>query len=127
EALLQQRGGGAAPGAAAAPPPTPARRARPADAAGQFGLFAGLEDEGEAREGDEARGGLAAPTLSGDYRCVRTKAELDELIAELRAARVIAIDTETTGLSPLRAELCGVAVSVKPGTGAYVPIRSPEM
>jgi DNA polymerase-1 len=64
--------------------------------------------------------------MSGEYRCVRTRGELTELVAELRAATVVAVDTETTGLSPLRAELCGIALSVKAGTGVYVPVRSPE-
>ncbi|MBK7404667.1 MAG: DNA polymerase I [Phycisphaerales bacterium] len=62
----------------------------------------------------------------GDYRCVRTRTELDELVAELRGARAFAIDTETTSLRPMRADLCGLSLSTRPGTGWYVPVRSPE-
>jgi DNA polymerase-1 len=40
-------------------------------------------------------------------------------------AEIFAIDTETTGLSPLRDKLCGVSISLAPGTGYYIPVRSP--
>jgi len=64
--------------------------------------------------------------VQGDYRCVRTLGELDELAIELRAADVIAIDTETTHIRPMRAELVGLSFSAKQGTGWYVPVRAPE-
>ena len=64
--------------------------------------------------------------VDGVYRCVRTKAELDELVAELERADLIAVDTETTGLRPLKVDLCGLSFSTEPGTGWYVPVRAPE-
>ncbi|MFG0273560.1 MAG: DNA polymerase I [Phycisphaerales bacterium] len=80
------------------------------------GLFAGLS------EGEPA----ARRAAQGEYRCVRTKRELDALVKELRAAPIIAVDTETTGLDPMRAALCGLSFATEPGAGAYVPVRSPE-
>ena len=62
---------------------------------------------------------------SGDYRSVTTKTQLDALIKELRAAECIAIDTETTGLSPRRATLVGICLSTKIGTGVYIPCARP--
>lgn len=68
----------------------------------------------------------AAPSdLDGHYRCVRTKEDLVELVAELRASDLFAVDTETTGVRPMWAELCGLSFSTKPGTGWYVPVRAP--
>jgi len=62
----------------------------------------------------------------GDYQCVTTRKELDLLLKTLRKAKAICIDTETTDLSPLRADLCGLSFSVEPGAGWYVPVRSPN-
>ncbi len=69
----------------------------------------------------------ATMEAAGAYRCVRTKAELQALVRALQVANAIAVDTETTSLSPRRAKLCGLCFSVKPGEGWYVPVRSPEM
>ncbi|MEN0021244.1 MAG: DNA polymerase I, partial [Planctomycetota bacterium] len=64
--------------------------------------------------------------VDGSYRCVRTKSELDDLVAELTQAEAIAIDTETTAIRPMLAELVGLSFSTEPGTGWYVPVRAPE-
>ncbi len=62
----------------------------------------------------------------GNYRCITTREQLAQVVAELKAATVIALDTETTELSPLLCNLCGVSFSTKIGTGVYIPIRSPS-
>ena len=90
------------------------------------GGFGGLFDAVEGGAGSTAREAPLAPDGSAAaYRCVRTKAELKELIAELRSAEIIAVDTETTSTRPMRAELCGLSFSTAVGTGWYVPTRSP--
>ncbi len=66
------------------------------------------------------------PPDRGDYRLVTTRADLEALAARIRAAGECAVDTETDDLSPMRARLCGISVSVRAGTGAYIPVRSPE-
>ncbi len=63
---------------------------------------------------------------SGEYCCITTKKQLEELCKELRAAPCIAVDTETMGLAPLRDPLVGVCLSTKIGTGVYIPVRSPN-
>lgn len=68
----------------------------------------------------------AVVEAQGDYACVKTCEELDDLVATLTNADVICLDTETTSLSPLRADLCGMSFSVEPGAGWYVPVRSPS-
>lgn len=87
----------------------------------------------DSGEGTHFSGGLfdSAPPptpreVNAEYRCIRTREELDALMAELQVAPVISVDTETTSVSPMRARLCGVSLSVREGSGAYIPIRSPE-
>jgi DNA polymerase-1 len=60
---------------------------------------------------------------SGDgYRCVLTAAQLAALVAALQSAGRFAVDTETTGLDPLRAELVGLSFAVTTGEGWYLPL-----
>ncbi len=68
---------------------------------------------------------VASAVLDGRYRCVRTKEDLAELVAELRASDLFAVDTETTGVRPMWVQLCGLSFSTMPGTGWYVPVRAP--
>ena len=63
---------------------------------------------------------------SGEYCCVKTKQQLEDVLKATRGAGVIAIDTETTGLSPLTARLCGISISTRIGSGWYIPVLSPE-
>ncbi len=56
------------------------------------------------------------------YRTILTETELNELLAELRQSGGFAVDTETTSQHPMIAELVGLSVSIKPHTGAYIPV-----
>ena len=47
--------------------------------------------------------------------------QLEAVIAECRAAALLALDTETTSLFPLRAELVGMSLAVGPGRSWYLP------
>jgi DNA polymerase-1 len=66
------------------------------------------------------------PADRGEYRLIATVEQLDELIDQVRAAGICAVDTETDSLAPVSANLCGVSIAVEPETGAYIPTRSPE-
>jgi DNA polymerase-1 len=89
---------------------------------------AGLFDQPGLFARADAVGGnpVSHRTSNAEYRTVRNEADLDSLLRELREAPVIALDTETTGLSPLRCDLCGLSFSTRAGTGWYVPVRSPD-
>ena len=102
--------------AAAAKAETPVKAA-PVDSLFSGGLF--------EQPAATAGGGAHRKAESGEYRCCRTKADLAELVKELKAAKIFAFDTETTGLSPLTDKLCGLSFSTKSGTGWYVPVPSP--
>ncbi|MCK6455126.1 MAG: DNA polymerase I [Phycisphaerae bacterium] len=54
---------------------------------------------------------------------VTTASDLAALVEKLRCARSFAIDTETTCLSPVDADLVGISVAFEPGSGYYIPVR----
>lgn len=64
-------------------------------------------------------------TVTGDkqYETILTWAQFDMWLPRLEAAEFVAIDTETTSLDAMRADLVGISWSVKPGEAAYVPLR----
>ncbi|MFA5699917.1 MAG: DNA polymerase I [Desulfuromonas sp.] len=63
------------------------------------------------------------PQQDCDYTCVTTAAQLEELVRALGAAEYFSIDTETTSIEAMRADLVGLSFSVKPAQGWYVPVR----
>ncbi|TWI32890.1 DNA polymerase I [Paracoccus sulfuroxidans] len=62
----------------------------------------------------------------GHYVTIREMAQLDEWIAQIRSKGAVAIDTETTGLDEMVAELVGISLSTGPATGAYIPVGHVE-
>jgi DNA polymerase-1 len=119
KALLGNAAGATDEQPAAASSAAPSRAA-PRSPASSAPISGGLFDSLPAAPSDRPK------LASGTYRTICTKPELNELVKQLRAAPAIAIDTETTGLSPLRVDLCGISLSVEPGAGVYIPVRSPE-
>ncbi len=74
-------------------------------------------------EGDAAGEDAGPPeAVEGNYRTIATAAELDELLAGLRSAGVFALDTETTSLAYMDAELVGFSFCAEAGEAAYVPV-----
>ena len=65
----------------------------------------------------------AAPdSLERHYECVTDEAALDKWLKKIEAAELTAVDTETTSLDALAAELVGISLSVKPGEACYIPV-----
>ncbi len=92
-------------------------------------LFLDLEFSGLLKQLTPSDPGEAAETPTPqadqtkvDYRCVKTLAELNEVIKALSAYDEIAIDTETTSLNALEADLVGVSLCGVAGTAYYVPL-----
>lgn len=61
--------------------------------------------------------------VKGDYQTILTLSQLDEWIGLLNAAPMVSLDTETTGLDPMQAQLVGIAFSIKAHQAAYVPLE----
>jgi DNA polymerase-1 len=53
---------------------------------------------------------------------VDTSEKLEALVDALNKAEVISFDTETTSTDEMQAELVGISLSIKEGTGYYIPI-----
>ena len=56
------------------------------------------------------------------YDLVLAQADFDAWRKRLEAADLFCIDTETSGLDPMQAEIVGVSFAVEPGHAAYVPL-----
>jgi len=67
-----------------------------------------------------------APDSSGDHRAryetLLTADALEVWIAKLEAAPIFALDTETTSLNPMQAQLVGMSFALQPGEAAYLPL-----
>ncbi|WP_173974939.1 DNA polymerase I [Magnetospirillum sp. LM-5] len=61
--------------------------------------------------------------VSQDYELVTSADALARWVEAATAAGIVALDTETTGLDPLRAELVGLSLAVAPGRACYIPVK----
>ncbi len=65
------------------------------------------------------------PTWEAVYRTVDTPELFTAFLAELTRQPRFCVDTETTAIDPLRADLVGLSFSWKPGEAYYLPVRGP--
>ena len=56
------------------------------------------------------------------YECVRDMAALQDWIARIYDVGYVAVDTETTSLNEMQAELVGISLSTKAGEACYIPL-----
>ncbi|MDP1647749.1 MAG: DNA polymerase I [Rubrivivax sp.] len=75
-----------------------------------------------AADADPAPAVGAAAALPREYETVTTWERFDHWLARLHAADLVAIDTETDSLDPMRARIVGISFAVEPGRAAYVPL-----
>lgn len=61
------------------------------------------------------------------YETVLTEAALDEWLSRIDKAEITALDTETTSLDPIEAQLVGLSFCVEPGQAAYVPVAHTDI
>ena len=66
--------------------------------------------------------GDTTPAPDADYETILDDERLSAWIERLEQAPLIAVDTETTSLDAMQADLVGVSFSVTPGEAAYVPV-----
>ncbi|EHP41976.1 DNA polymerase I [Cupriavidus basilensis OR16] len=79
-----------------------------------------------------AQGGLfdSAPAPAQiRYETVATEAALEAWMRRIEAAPLVSIDTETTSLEPMQAQLVGISLSIEPGEACYIPVahRGPDV
>jgi DNA polymerase-1 len=56
------------------------------------------------------------------YECVQTSERLQHWVERAFAARAVAIDTETSSIDAMRAELAGVSLALGPNDACYIPL-----
>ncbi|WP_170360883.1 DNA polymerase I [Ruegeria arenilitoris] len=64
----------------------------------------------------------AVPFDASKYECVRDAGALQKWIDQAYERGWVAVDTETTGLNEMIAELVGISLSVEAGEACYVPL-----
>ncbi len=64
----------------------------------------------------------SVPFDPAGYPCVRDAATLATWVDAIRAAGFVAVDTETTSLDEMVADLVGISLSVEPGRACYIPV-----
>lgn len=63
------------------------------------------------------------PTTRRDYETILTEAQLEKWINKLQQSELFCVDTETTSLDPMLAQIVGISFSVEVGKAAYLPLR----
>ena len=59
---------------------------------------------------------------TSNYESILTEAQLDAWLHKLMAAPLVSIDTETTGLDEMNAQLVGISFSIETHHAAYLPL-----
>ncbi|MCA1299506.1 DNA polymerase I [Stappia indica] len=69
-----------------------------------------------------AEAAKAAPVDASAYETVTDTARLSAWIAEAAETGYVAVDTETTSLDAMQADLVGVSLATAPGRACYIPL-----
>ena len=56
------------------------------------------------------------------YKNIISEVDLEKLIKKLNNKAVISVDTETTSLNPLEAELVGISICCNDNEAYYIPV-----
>ncbi|MBI1238255.1 MAG: DNA polymerase I [Alphaproteobacteria bacterium] len=90
-----------------------------AEAAPDPAVAAGSANRPGAIQDEEA---IRKPIDPASYRAIVEEEDLNSLIDAAYEKGVFAVDTETTSLDAMQAELVGIAIAVEPGSGFYIPV-----
>ncbi|WP_295532555.1 DNA polymerase I [uncultured Thioclava sp.] len=64
----------------------------------------------------------APPITPESYVCIRDAKTLEKWLDQARARGWVAVDTETTSLDEMQADLVGVSLCIEAGQAAYIPL-----
>ena len=78
--------------------------------------------EGRNSHGNDLFGAEPTRTDSAHYETILTDSQLDAWLEKLLAAELVCVDTETTGLDVMNAQLVGISFAIKPHHAAYLPL-----
>ena len=90
----------------------------------QLDLFAEFPTEG--KEEAEFSSFETLKTTRHEYKLVEKEDEIKQLCDYFLTKQILSLDTETTSLSPIDAELVGLSFSVKENEAFYVPVPADQ-
>ena len=67
----------------------------------------------------------AARTTDKEYQLIDTPQKFDDFYKEFQKQKTFAVDTETTSIDPMQAELVGLSFCWKEREAYYLPVRAP--
>ncbi|HUW17960.1 MAG TPA: DNA polymerase I [Sedimentisphaerales bacterium] len=67
----------------------------------------------------------SARTIGHDYQLIDTQEKFQKFMADLKKQKLFAVDTETTSIEPMRAELVGISFAWQPHQAFYLPVKAP--
>ncbi|RKY07917.1 MAG: DNA polymerase I, partial [Planctomycetota bacterium] len=77
-------------------------------------------------EGTEAAEAVKSrKTGKKDYKLIDTQEKFDKFVAELKKQKIFAVDTETTALDAMRADLVGMSFCWVAHAAYYLPVKAP--
>lgn len=65
---------------------------------------------------------ISQSEVATEYETILTQAQLDSWLTRITKAELLCVDTETTSLDYMSAELVGIALSIQPYQAAYIPL-----
>jgi DNA polymerase-1 len=87
---------------------------------------ASLDDAKKQRDTQDAIPDAMPDTRDAKkYQLIDTPEKFEKFFAELAGQKLIAVDTETTSVDAMRAELVGISFAWRPGHGFYLPVKAP--
>ncbi|AZI37242.1 DNA polymerase I [Caenibius tardaugens NBRC 16725] len=75
-----------------------------------------------ASAGDRQEAPVMPPVDRSLYTCIQSLPELDAFLARAFATRSVAVDTETSALDAMQADLTGVSLALGPNDACYIPL-----
>jgi len=70
----------------------------------------------------QGRGGGELVSSSGHYETILTDSQLDAWLEKILCADLVCVDTETTGLDVMNAQLVGISFAIETHHAAYLPL-----
>src|SRR6202035_4189106 len=92
---------------------------RPGDRSDKTSSLKGTPQALAAARAEEARN---TPVDRRKYRTIRNIAELETWIAKARDAGQFAFEAKASSEDPMQADICGIALALKPNDACYVPL-----
>jgi len=85
-------------------------------------LLRQLTEKDESEAPADAADAASTVSQKGDYETVMNWDAFDRWMDKIHAADLVAIDTETTSLDYMSAEVVGLSIAVTAGEAAYIPV-----